>query len=359
MRLTRASAAIVTAFLFFGLVSSAFAETTYTVRGGDTMWDIATQFGVSVSDLSRANGIANPDLIFVGQKLRMPDETGTAASAPSASTEQQNKPQATVRPTPPSAGPGSILAKQLVISYYGNPYTGQMGVLGRYDADAMVAKLKQQAAEYAARSDRPVKPALQMVAIVAQAGAGADGMYRAKMPDSVIDEYAKLAERNDMLFILDLQVGRSSVQNEVNSVRKFLERPYVHLALDPEFDMGPSQMPGQQIGSTDARHINWAIDELSSIVAANNLPTKILIVHQFMESMITNKTAIKTDPNVDVVIDMDGFGGQAAKISKYNFVQSVPVQFAGIKLFYREDVDLMTPGQVMQLKPIPDMVIYQ
>jgi hypothetical protein len=234
-----------------------------------------------------------------------------------------------------------------------------MGVLGRYDPEIVVAKLKEQADEYARLSDRPVQPALHMVAIVAQGSAGRDGMYRAQMPDSVIEEWIQLADRHGMLFILDLQVGRSTVQAEVTSVRRFLEYPHVHLALDPEFDMGPSQVPGQQIGGTDARHINWATDFLANLVVEHNLPNKILMVHQFMDHMITNKSSIRTDPRVDIVIDIDGFGGQAAKLSKYNYYQSEPVQFAGIKLFYREDTDLLTPEQIMQLSPTPDFVIYQ
>lgn len=352
---------VAVSFLFVTVFSSAFAETTYKVRPGDTMWGIATRYGISVSDLAQANGIANPDLVFAGQELTIPDGTDTGSPAsPSQSETEQPKPQpAVLRAATPAAGPGSILATKRIVSYYGNPYTGLMGVLGRYDPETVVAKLKAQADEYASLSDRPIQPALQMVAIVAQASAGRDGMYRAKMDDSVIEEWAQLAERHGMLFILDLQVGRSTVQAEVNSVRRFLERPNVHLALDPEFDMGPSQFPGQQIGSTDARHINWTVDFLSNIVAENNLPNKILIVHQFMESMITNRAAIKTDPRVDVVIDVDGFGGQAAKLSKYNYFQSEPVQFAGIKLFYREDTNLFAPEQIMQLSPTPDLIIYQ
>ncbi len=51
----------------------------YTVRPGDTLGGIASYYGTSVEALVRENRIPNPDLIFVGQKLRMP---GVAQAAP-------------------------------------------------------------------------------------------------------------------------------------------------------------------------------------------------------------------------------------------------------------------------------------
>ena len=41
----------------------------YVVQSGDTLSGIAAQLGTSVEDLAAANGIANPDLVYVGQTL--------------------------------------------------------------------------------------------------------------------------------------------------------------------------------------------------------------------------------------------------------------------------------------------------
>lgn len=48
---------------------------TYVVQPGDTLWTIAQQFGVSVEDLARANGIADPNaaILQVGQTLKLPN----------------------------------------------------------------------------------------------------------------------------------------------------------------------------------------------------------------------------------------------------------------------------------------------
>lgn len=47
-------------------------KSTYTVRPGDTMWDIARAFGISADELRQVNYLNKDDRIFVGQKLRIP-----------------------------------------------------------------------------------------------------------------------------------------------------------------------------------------------------------------------------------------------------------------------------------------------
>jgi hypothetical protein len=137
------------------------------------------------------------------------------------------------------------------------------------------------------------------------------------MPAELIEEVAGWAADNDLLLILDVQVGRSTVADELAVLLPYLSRPDVHLALDPEFAMGGSQVPGETIGSLDGSDINAAVRSLAELVEAECLPPKVLIVHQFLPSMVTNPELIESDPRVQVVRVMDGFGAPATKITKY------------------------------------------
>jgi hypothetical protein len=139
----------------------------------------------------------------------------------------------------------------------------------------------------------------------------------------------------------------------------------VHLGIDPEFAMKASgSPPGRVIGTLDAADVNYAAQYLATLVKQNDLPPKILVVHRFTHDMLTNYKNIKPLPEVQVVIDMDGWGGQAKKKGTYTYVVAAePVQFTGFKLFYKNDVldgqTMLTPSQVLDLTPAPVYIQYQ
>lgn len=58
----------------------AASPSSYVVRSGDTLGDLAAKFGTTSKAIAAANGITNPNLIVVGRKLNMPGG-GTAPSA--------------------------------------------------------------------------------------------------------------------------------------------------------------------------------------------------------------------------------------------------------------------------------------
>ena len=214
--------------------------------------------------------------------------------------------------------PGSLFPGCRVVAYYGNPFSKRMGILGEINPDSMLDRLQRQADAYnRADSTTPALPALELIVTVAQGTAGRDGMYRARMPDSVIAKVASWAERRGYLLILDVQVGRSSVGRELAPLIKYLARPTVHLALDPEFAMSPTKVPGHVIGTLDASQVNVAADTLAALVTQYRLPPKMLIVHRFTRPMLTNHERIHLDPRVQMVIDMDGFGAPTLKRSSY------------------------------------------
>jgi hypothetical protein len=236
-----------------------------------------------------------------------------------------------------------------------------MGVLGELPPDSMIAQLRATAAEWAAAdSSLQVQPALHLIVTVAQGKPGRDAMHRLRMPNELIDRVAGWAESNNWLLFLDVQVGHSTVQKELPRLMPYLARPYVHLALDPEFSIKDGTSPGRRIGTMDAEDVNYASRTLAGLVDSLKLPPKVLIVHRFTQRMLTNYREIALDARVQLVIDMDGFGGRPLKRSVYrDFIVKEPVQFTGFKLFYKNDRPMMTPDEVLSLSPQPVYIQYQ
>jgi len=265
--------------------------------------------------------------------------------------------------------PGAILPARRIVAFYGNPLSKRMGILGELPPDQMLAKFdKEIAAWQKADPATPVQPALHLIAVVAQGGPGRDGKYRLRMTDSLVETVASWAAKRNALVFLDIQVGHSTVQEELPRLVPFLKRPNVHLGLDPEFSMKPKKgersKPGDRIGTMDASDVNYAIGLLADIVKQNNLPPKVLVVHRFTRSMLTNSKQIKLDPRVQVVINMDGWGQPWLKYDSYRaYVEAEPVQFTGFKLFYHNDTKkgdpILTPSEVLLLNPKPHYIQYQ
>jgi hypothetical protein len=262
--------------------------------------------------------------------------------------------------------PGALLPFKRIVAYYGNFYSTSMGVLGQYPPDVMIPKLQAAVAQWnAADPSTPAIPAIDYIAVTAQGSPGADGKYRFRMPDSQMDEAVSLAAQVHGIVILDVQVGLSNVQTEVPLLKKYLMMPNVELALDPEFAMHNGAKPGSVIGTLDATDINFASNYLATLVQQNNLPPEVLIVHRFTEAMVTRTSLITPLPEVQIVMDMDGWGSPAKKIGTYTrFIEAEPVQFTGFKLFYKNDIKppstrMLTPAEILKLQPAPSFIQYQ
>jgi hypothetical protein len=261
----------------------------------------------------------------------------------------------------PAPLPGSLLPEHRIVAYYGNTRSTRMGILGQIPPDQMLVRLEETATEWArADTTRKVMPALHLIATVAQGKPGSGAKYRLRMGDSMINQVARWAEERGWIMFVDVQIGHSTVEAELEPLLPFLARPYVHLALDPEFAMTKGGIPGKRIGTLDATHINYAIGRLAALVDSLELPPKVLVVHRFTQPMLTNHAKITLDPRVQVVIQMDGFGAPWLKQDAYKFfIVPEPVQYTGFKLFYKNDKPLMTPEQVIGLWPSPLYVQYQ
>ena len=66
---------ILLVFALLFVTSLAMAATTYTMKKGDNLSTVAQKYGVSVSDIIKANNIKNPNKVNVGTKLVIPPKT--------------------------------------------------------------------------------------------------------------------------------------------------------------------------------------------------------------------------------------------------------------------------------------------
>ncbi|MCO6498408.1 MAG: hypothetical protein J5I50_12190 [Chitinophagaceae bacterium] len=262
--------------------------------------------------------------------------------------------------------PGAIFPFHRVVAFYGNLYSTRMGILGEIPKKDMLAKLKREVEQWQkADSSIPVIPALHYIAVTAQQAPGPSGKYRLRMPFHQIDTILNWSKEINALTFVDIQVGHSTVQEEVPALDKYLQMPTVHLGIDPEFSMKGGHQPGKKIGTFDAVDINWVIDHLAKLVKENNLPPKILILHRFTQGMMTNYQNIKKLPEVQVVVDMDGWGPKFLKRSTWlRYVYKEPVQFTGFKIFYKNDTktgadQLYTPEELLKFTPQPNYIQYQ
>jgi hypothetical protein len=259
-----------------------------------------------------------------------------------------------------------ILPENRVVAYYGNLSSKGMGVLGEYPEDEVLQRLLAEVDKWSLSDpETPAIPALHYIATVAQSYPGVDGKYRSRMSSKQIDRVISMADKIGAIVFLDVQIGGSDLESEVTRLKKYLELPQVHLGIDPEFAMAPGDVPGTYIGTLSAEKINYAINFLSEIVRENNLTPKILVVHRFTEGMITDYKDITPTPEVQVVINMDGFGHQSLKKNTYKqYVGKHPIEFTGFKIFYKNDLwtegsRLMQPEDLLKLDPVPAYIQYQ
>jgi len=265
--------------------------------------------------------------------------------------------------------PGAVLPFNRIVAYYGNLYSNKMGALGKWPKAQMIPNLLAEVKKWnAADSLIPAIPALHYIAVTAQGSAGKDGKWRYRMPFNQIDTILNWAKEINALVFIDVQVALSDVQTEIPLFEKYLALPNVHLGIDPEFAMKSkgNKRPGSVIGSLDATDINFVGDYLAGIVKKYNLPPKIFMIHRFTQGMVTNASKIKTRPELQIVMDMDGWGGPAKKTDTYrSWIYREPVQFTGFKLFYVNDTEksglkeMMSQQQVLSLKPKPIYIQYQ
>lgn len=265
--------------------------------------------------------------------------------------------------------PGAILPFNRVVSYYGNLYSNRMGALGKWPKAEMIPKLLDEVKKWS-DADSVIKaiPCLHYIAITAQAAPGKDGKYRYRMPYNQIDTILNWAKEIDAIVFIDIQIGLSNLLTEVKHYEQYLSLPNVHLGVDPEFAMNGKggKKPGSVIGTLSASEINEVGEYLAGLVQKNNLPPKMYMVHRFTKGMVTDYKSIKLRPELQIIMDMDGWGPPDLKKGTYRYwINEEPVQFTGFKLFYVNDTEMSSQKELMSrpvilgLKPKPIYIQYQ
>lgn len=261
------------------------------------------------------------------------------------------------RPELPQGG-RTIFPGHVLVAFYGTATTPVMGVLGEDTPDRITERLRAAARPYAA-SGQKVQIVYELIVTIADRTPGADGDYSHDIAREHVERYLRAARRNRALLVLDLQPGRSGFLEVAKRWRWALERPWVGLALDPEWRMDAGQVPAETIGQVRAAEVNRVSRWLQRIAVRHDHPQKLFLLHQFRRDMVIGIENVVDRPRLAMVQHVDGFGTQRQKMETYGTV-SRPEQFVmGFKLFYDEDTDLMTPEEVLRIRPRVRFVSYQ
>jgi hypothetical protein len=276
--------------------------------------------------------------------------------------QRAGEPDKPAKPKPPPELPRGgrrIFPRYRLVGFYGAPQDDALGALGIGSPEKMAARLRKAARPYRS-GGRPVLPTFELIASVASGAPGNDGNYSYRQSPAVINRYLKAARKERALLLLDVQPGRANFMTEVKRLRPWLEQPDVSLALDPEWRVGPGQIPGKVIGTVGVGEVNRVTRYVRGIVRQKRLPQKLLLIHEFTPDMIPQKQRLLRPRELAVTINIDGFGDQPNKIAKYQELVGGDRGFHhGFKLFYEEDTNLMSPKQVLRLRPKPEIVVYE
>ena len=319
--------------------------------------------GAKVMVLTVPDPRVNTDSVAAAKKAT--DATVVALGSGFGSTQVFAQTLKTAQTAPQLPGGGQLaLPGKLYVALYGNVTTSALGLLGEQGPEASIKRAKEYAAKYEKLSKVPVIPTFEIIASVASGSPGPDGSYSAKGKIADIEPWVKMAQSEGVYVILDLQTGRQDSLEQAKYYEKLLKYPNVGLAVDPEWRLGPTEMPLQQIGNVKADEINRVQDWLATLVTNNNLPQKIFTLHQFKTFSLPDRSTIdfSTRPQVATLLHADGQGGQAAKQDTWGVLkQGLPKgAFLGWKNFIDEDKPVLSPQQTMQqVTPTPNFISYQ
>jgi hypothetical protein len=263
-------------------------------------------------------------------------------------------------------GGGQVLFPgRMLVALYGTPGSAALGVLGEQGLDASIERARTTAAAYDDLVDRSVVPAFELIVTVASGVAGPDGNYSTELDPETFRPWVEAARDAGIYVLLDLQPGRADFLSQAKQYQSLLEYPNVGLAVDPEWRLGPGQLPLQQIGSVGIDEVNGVGAWLADLTRAHQLPQKLFVLHQFRLGTLPDRERLDTShPELAVMIHADGQGSQGDKQATWRALHEAPLPpeplHWGWKNFYDEDHPMLSPQQTLdQVDPDPDLVTYQ
>jgi hypothetical protein len=291
-----------------------------------------------------------------------PGGSSASPTASSAASTGVSAAPATEGATLPRGGREIFPAYRLV-GYAGLTGSSTLGRLGTGPLGQRVREMERRAHPYA--SGREVMPVLEIIATMVHGSPGKDGKYRSRLSDKQIEVYLRAARKHKALLLLNIQPGRSEFLPEARSYERWLREPDVGVALDPEWAMDRGQRPGGAYGHTTGAELNQTAAYLSGLVEKHDLPEKVMVYHQVAASVVRKESGLKDHPGVVQIKSVDGLGPPGPKVNTYRVVNRTTPKHvhAGFKLFFTEDTEggsrLMSPSQVLGLKPRPEYVMYE
>lgn len=299
---------------------------------------------------------------------------GSAACGGSSSARQQPVRQpasmssatstTTAPPPPPELPQGgrAVFPAYRLVGFAGAPGSPALGRLGVGSLESRVSEIERRARQFA--DGRKAQPVMELIATVVQGSPGTDGKYRYQQPDTVIEDYLAVARRHRAILLLGIQPGRARFLDEAKHYERWLREPDVGLALDPEWAMGPGQVPMRVFGHTTGAELNGVTAWVAALVASHDLPEKVVVFHELTSRIVRQESAVKSRKGVALVKSVDGIGSRAMKEETWRNLTAVLPKgvHPGFKLFFQEDAKigaLMTPPQVLALKPLPEYVLYE
>ena len=259
-------------------------------------------------------------------------------------------------------GGETIFPDYRLVGYSGYPGAESLGRLGTGDIDERMAEIERVGADYV--RDRELMPVMELIAVTVHAEPGGDGMYRSRAKDEIIQSWLDTARKHKAMLLLNIQPGRAKFIDEVKHLEKWLVHPDVGLALDPEWAVGPDQVPGAQYGRSSGTELNEVATYVEGLVEQHNLPEKVLLYHQLHANIIADEGDLMPHPGVVLIKSVDGIGTAMAKVGTWNnILKTTPEHIhMGFKLFYEEDArhgPLMSADEVLALEPQPEYILYE